>query len=110
MKAVESSVKTAQYGITLASNFIWLCENLNKDDASDVLMFLDEAATIGNKAIDQAQSTLDAFRNVQESFRRVRIHETKYSSASLIDIHRSSRISKTRQQKVCGRIHFLIDV
>jgi hypothetical protein len=76
MKAVESSLRTAQYGITFATNIICHCENLNKDVASDVLMFVDEVATIGNKAIDQAKSTLEAFRYVKESFRQVRIHET----------------------------------
>jgi hypothetical protein len=75
VKAVDSSVKTAQYGITFASNIIWLCQNLKKEPPSDVPAFMDEVGMIGNKALKQAEETRDAFNSVNRHFLQVCIQE-----------------------------------
>jgi len=75
VKAVDSSVKTAQYGITFASNIIWLCQNLKKEPASDVPAFMDEVGMIGDQALKQAEETRDAFSSVNRRFLQVCIQE-----------------------------------
>jgi hypothetical protein len=76
LKTIETSVKAAGNGITLAADALSLCECLRQDPGTDVRSIIDKMRKIAGQAHRDARDTSKEFNAIRSALLQVCIRNT----------------------------------